>query len=232
MGLFDRLKAALGGLFSSAEDPRQATASVYQRQVDLLRKLQEALGEVSASKRQLDLQTERLKSKLPELQDQAREALINGREDVARLTLQRRRAAAVELEHLEAQTSEVAQEEQRLALAEQRLAARIEEFRTRQDVISARYTAAEAQVRINEALAGVSEELTSLGLALEQAEAKAEHMQARASAIDELMGAGVLPGAGGSSRDLLDREIAGADEMYAVEGDLEALKRQIREGPS
>ncbi len=67
-------------------------------------------------------------------------------------------------------------------------------------------------------------------LALEEAEAKAEHMQARASAIDELMGAGVLPGASGSPRDALEREFAGADDLHAVDADLEALKREIGTG--
>lgn len=149
---------------------------------------------------------------------------------MARLTLQRRRAAARELERLEDQVAEVAQEEQRLALAEQRLAAQIEAFRTRQEVISARYTAAEAQVRIQEALSGVSEELNNLGVALQQAEEKTEHMQARASAIDELMEAGALPTGAVPTGDVVDQELSATEEGRALQEELESLKREVGGG--
>ena len=230
MGLLSGIKGILRGLFSPAEDPRQGYVSIQDRQTDRLRRLRDALQAVSTSKQQLEAQTQRLRAKLPELEQQAREALVAGREDMTRLTLQRRRVAALELERLEDQVAEVAQEEQRLALAEQRLAAQIEAFRTRQEVILARYTAAEAQVRIQEALSSVSEELTSLGVALEQAEEKTEHMQARASAIDELMQSGVLPTGGIPTGDAVDQQLSSTDEAKAVEQDLEALKREVGEG--
>lgn len=224
MGLFDRMKAAIGGLLAPAEDPRQATPSVYERHVELLRKLQAALAEVSASKQQLEAQTRRMREGLLQVEDQARNALRSGREDLARLALQRRRAASLEIERLEEQVAEVSAEEARLALAEQRLAAQIEAFRTRQEVISARYTAAEAQVRISEALAGISRELSDLSAGLEQAETRTERMQARASAIDQLMAAGVLPGGSGTTP---EASFASIDEGYAVEADLEALRREL-----
>ena len=224
MGLFDRLKAAFGGLLAPAEDPRQAAPSVYERHVELLSKLRAALAEVSTSKQQLEAQTRRMREGLPGLEAQARAALRGGREDLARLALQRRRAASLEIERLESQVAEVSGEEARLALAEQRLAGQIEAFRARQEVISARYTAAEAQVRISEVLAGISRELSDLSAGLEQAETRTEHMQARASAIDELMAAGVLPGGSGPTG---EPAFASIDERYAVEADLEALRREI-----
>ena len=224
MGLFDRMKATLGGLLASAEDPRQATPSVYERHLELLGKLQAALASVSTSKQQLQAQTGRMREGLLQVENQARSALRSGREDLARLALQRRLTASREIERLEAQVAEVSAEEAHLFLAQQRLSAQIEAFHTRQEVISARYTAAEAQVRISETLAGISRELSDLSSVLEAAETRTEHMQARASAIDELMAAGVLPGGSGTTG---ETAFASIDEGYAVEADLEALRREL-----
>ena len=221
MALLPRLKARLGSLFASAEDPRAATGSVYRRRMELLRRLETVLAEVSASKTQLESQTDRMREGLPRLEEQARVALRAGREDAARLALTRRREATTELRRVEQQVADMAHEEARLALAKQRLAAQIDGLRTRQEVLAARYTAAEAQIHINEALAGVSDDLSGLGTALDQAEERTERMQARASAIDDLMHAGSL------GRETRVAEVLDPDEAAAVEGDLEALKREI-----
>jgi phage shock protein A len=223
--LLPRIRANLARLFAPAEDPRQGSSAAAERQLELLGRLQMALREVAASKAQLATQTERLAAKLPELEQLARKSLAIGQEDLARLALQRRRAATVELRRLEAQVTEVALEETRLALAEQRLAARIEELRTRHEVVTARYTAAEAQVRISEALAGVSQELADLGIALQEAEERTEAMQARASAIDDLVQAGVLAGPG-AARSPAD-EPDSADERHSIDAELEALRREV-----
>lgn len=227
MALLPRLKARLGSLFASAEDPRANSASVYQRHIELLARLEAALAEVAVSKRKLGAQTERMKSYLPQLQDQAKDALAVGREDVARLILRRRREAGAELRRIETQVMEVAREEQRLALARQRLGAQVEAFRSRQEVASARFTAAEAQVRINEALAGLSTDMADLGSALQQAESRTEHMQARATAIDDLLQAGSLaPGIATAESD--EDMMLDPDEAVAVEGEIRALKRELR----
>ena len=221
MALLPRLKARLGTLFASADDPRDAAVSVYRHQVELLERLEVVLAEVSASKSQLQSQADRMREQLPRLEQQARSALLADREDIARLALTRRREATAELRRVEGQVADVAQEEERLELARQRLGAQIERLRARQEALAARYTAAEAQVRINEALAGISQDLSGLGTALDQAEARTERMQARASAIDELMQAGSL------GHEAQDAEMLDPEEAAAVDRDLEALKREV-----
>ena len=223
------LKGGLNALMAPAEDPRQTFASAYQRQRDLLGQVQQALAAIATSKHRLQEKTVEVRAKLPSLEEQARRALIAGREDLARLALQRRRVAAAELHALEQQAREVEQEEQRLSLVEQRLATQIEAFHARREVIAARYSAAEAQVRLGEQLTGVSQELADLGLALERAEQKAERMQARASAIDHLVEAGILESPGLPAGDPLARQLDGLDAGQAIEDDLAALKRQVAE---
>ena len=183
MGLWSRIllffKIKTGAALDRAEDPRQTVDYAYGQQQALLRKVKQGLIEVATSKRQLEQQAQKLRDRVPHIEDQARRALGAGREDLARMALQRKQTAISELEGLDRQIAEVDEEERKLMLAEQQLSAHIEQFRTHRAALSARYTAAEAKVRINEALTGVSEEFAELGMAVGRAEEKVERMQVR-----------------------------------------------------
>ena len=207
------------------EDPRQTLEYAYTRQQEMLRKVKQGLIEVATSRRQIEYQARKLRERLPQLDDQAGRALAAGREDLARLALQRKQTCLAELTQLEQQAAETAEEERKLTAAEQQFALRVEAFRTRRDSLSARYTAAEAQISINESLSGVSNESTSLGSAIERAESKIERMQARASAIDALIENGALipPGCG----DPIERELSEMAAGQAVEQELAALKAKL-----
>ena len=218
------IKVWMNKLLAPAQDPRQVFADAYQRQQATLVKVRQAMANVTASKRQIEAKTVAARSKLPQMEDQARQALADGREDQARFVLRLRRVAADELEALDKQEQELQNEERVLALVEQRLAAQIETFFARQEVIAARYSTAEAHVGIQEALTGVSEELKDLGIALERAEERTEDMQARATAIDELVESGILQRHGERSGEDVLKELSAGDESAAVEDDLAALK--------
>ena len=224
------VKVWLNTLFASAEDPRQVFAAAYQRQRELLQKVRLAHAKVSASKGQLQAKTADAERKLPQLEEQARRALLAGREDSARFALQLRQVAADELHNLEEQVRAAQEEEQVLALVEQRLTAEIEAFFARQEVLAARYsTAAKPRSQINEALSGVSEEVSGLGQAMERAEQRTEDMQARVSALDQLIDMGILETPGRAASELLQLK-PGDDSSQAVEEKLEALRKELGEG--
>ena len=215
--------------------PRYAIANLmgdllqsgYERQQALLTKVQGAIVEIAATKDLLETKMNEGRVKLTQLEDQARYALKNGNENLARQTLRRRQMVVRELRTLEGQVQQVEREAQRLSLIEQRLGTQIETFHTRQAVIAARYSTAEAQVRINEAVHGVSQELSELGSELEQAEQKTERMQARADAIDHLVEEGILEVPTAPTGDSVERELAQFDVAREVEEQLAALKRQL-----
>lgn len=223
------LKVRLKDLLAPAEDPRQTFAYSYERQRDLLDKVQLALKQIRAAKQRLAAKTGEVRRKLPDLQQEARQALLLGREDRARIALERRALVALELESLESQLAEVELEEQRLSLIEGRLSGQIEAFYARQEVIAARYSAAEAQVRLQEALTGLSEELSDLGKALEQTEMKTEEMQARAYAIDQLVEAGILDRADERLLESQQDDLALLEATDTVSEQLQALKAEIAE---
>lgn len=229
MNVFTRIRtlisAKTNAALDAAEDPREAMAYGYARQQDLLRKVKLGLIEVATSRRQLDAQAKKLRDRVPELEMQAKRALESGREDLARMALQRKQTTLAELARLEKQLADVAEEERKLTLAEQQFAQRVDSFRTRREAMSAQYTAAEAQVRISEALGSVSGEAAELGMALERAEDKISRMQARATALDALLENGSLTPIGGD--DSVERELQELSASRAVDDELAAMKSQL-----
>src|SRR5439155_20279719 len=90
-------------------------------------------------------------------------------------------------------------------------------------------SAAEAQVRIGEAVSGISEEMTDVGVAIDRAENKTAQLQAKASAIDELMATGVLADStalGGPNSDI-DRELAKLPAASSVDSELARMKAEL-----
>ncbi len=233
MSLFGQMmtiiRAKISALLSGAENPEETLEYAYQRQLELLQKVRMNMVNVVASKRRLEAQLATLENQLGRLDDQARQALQAGREDLARLALERKVFAQQQIAALEAQVQDLTEQQNRLIEAEQRLRQKVEAFRTRKEIIKAQYSAAEAQARINEAITGLSEELADVGLAIERAEEKTARLKARAEAIDELMAAGALPDYL-TGRDVVDRELGQAQLQAGVEAELARLKAELQSG--
>ncbi len=214
------------------EDPRQVFNYAYEQQHVILRQVRHGLVEVATSKRQLEQQVDRLRARVPKTEGQAQQALAAGREDLAKLALQRKQTALVEIESLEEQLAGTEHEEQRLALAERQLSSRMEDFHTRKEAASARYTAAEAQVRVSEALTGISGDLADLSRALGRAEEKTRLMTARAGALDALIDSGSLGGLLLDTGDPVEKELRQLTQHQAVEQELDDLKKELNLLPS
>jgi phage shock protein A len=208
-----------------AEDPREVLDYAYSQQQQLLVSLRRGLVDVATSRQQLEQQAQRLLDSIPKLDDQARRALGAGREDLARVALERKRTATTEAESLTRQIAEVSADKDRLSAQERALQLRIEQFRTHRDVVSARYSAAEAEVRVKESLAGVSGELAELGMAVGRAEEKADRLQARARAIDSLVDIGSLPSAAGG--DYVENELLRITQGSEIDGELARIKAEL-----
>ena len=227
MGMLSRMstivKSKMNRILDSAEDPRETLDYSYEKQLEMLRNVKRGVVEMVTAKRRIQQQAATVEGNISKLESQARQALEAGREDLARLALQRKQAATVELQGLDDQIGGMEQEQEKLTVAEQRLQAKVSAFRTKKEVIKAQYTAAQAQVRIGSALSGISEEMGDISLAVERAENKTEQMKARAGAIDELAAVGVLNDFSGAQDDI-SRELEALTSSQNVEDELSALK--------
>lgn len=222
-------KAKMNKLLNRAENPAEILDYSYEKQVELLRNVKRGIVEVTTAKRRLEMQAAQIQQNVANADDQARRALAAGREDLARVVLQRKQTAQQQLAGLQQQIQGLDIQQQKLAEAEARLETKIETFRSQKEVIKAQYSAATAQVKIGEAFTGVSEEMADVGAAIERAQNKTQEMQARAGAIDELVDEGVLSDLSGSP-DKVEAELAKVGAQQNVEIELAALKQELGQG--
>jgi phage shock protein A len=209
------------------EDPRETLDYSYQQQVEMLTRVRRGVADVATSRKRVELQMNSLQKEVDRRDNQARDALSKGREDLARAALQNKAGLQGQLNDLQGQYANLQEQEEKLTLASQRLQSKVDAFRTRKETIKATYTAAEAQTRINEAFTGISEEMGDVGMAIQRAEDKTAQMQARAGAIDELMASGALDDAVGGQRDDIQSELDMMSASSDVENELSRLKGEI-----
>jgi phage shock protein A len=223
------VKAKLSKLLDRAEDPAETLDYSYEQQLQLLQNVKRGVADVVTSKKRLQLQTQKLEESLVKLDTQARQALSQGREDLARAALERKSAVQAQLQGLDQQVQQLEDQQQKLVQSERQLSAKIEAFRGQKEVIKAQYSAAEAQVRIGEAATGIGEQMADTGLAIQRAKDKTEQMQARASAVEELVAAGTLEDFT-SDKSQLDRELEAMASQGQVDSELEKMKAELGAG--
>jgi phage shock protein A len=233
-GLLERMslviKSKLNRLLDRAEDPSETLDYSYEEQLRLLQNVKRGVADVVTSKKRLQLQAEKLEQSLVKLDQQARDAVAAGREDLARQALERKALAQTQLQDLDKQIEGLEQQQQKLATSEKQLSAKIESFRSQKEVIKAQYSAAEAQVRIGEAATGIGEQMADTGLAIQRAKDKTEQMQARAGAVEELIESGTLEDFTAGDQSQLDRELAQISAGQQVDAELERIKAEVGSG--
>jgi phage shock protein A len=233
-GVMKRLSMIFGAKANKAldrmEDPRETLDYSYQKQLELLQQVRRGVADVATSRKRLELQMRQLQQQADKLENQGRQALAVGREDLAREALTRRSGVQQQLADLRTQYQALQAEEEKLTLASQRLQAKVDAFRTRKETIKATYTAAEAQTRIGEAFSGISEEMSDVGLAIQRAEDRTAQLQARAGAIDELMASGALNDPSGFAKDDITAELERMSSGPQVELELQRMKQELTGG--
>ena len=226
------IKAKISKMLDRAEDPGETLDYGYQKQVEMLQNVKKCIADVVTAKKRLQMQSGKLEQQVVKLDTQARQALAQGNEPLARTALERKTLAQTELQTLDVQVKELEQQQEQLTHNEQKLRQKIEQFRTKKEVIKAQYSAAEAQVRIGEAASGVGEEMADLGLAMQRAEDKTEQMRARAGAVEELEAAGTFDDITqlGGGEDDIDRQLKELTSGAQVDDELAKMKAELGQG--
>jgi phage shock protein A len=226
------IKAKISRMLDRAEDPGETLDYGYQKQVEMLQNVKKGIADVVTAKKRLQMQSGKLEQQVVKLDTQARQALAQGNEPLARTALERKTLAQTELQTLDTQVKELEGQQEQLTANEQKLRQKIEQFRTKKEVIKAQYSAAEAQVRIGEAATGVGEEMADLGLAMQRAEDKTEQMRARAGAVEELEAAGTFDDITqlGPGEDDIDRQLKELTSGAQVDDELAKMKAELGSG--
>jgi phage shock protein A len=234
MTLFQRahdiLAAKANKALDAAEKPDEMLDLSYEQMLDHITQVRRALVDIAAARKQIELQEQQLQHSASHLQDQAKAALAQGREDLAREALSRQSAAQGQIDGMEAQHQQLTEQEQKMEQTLAALQKRVNDFRTQKEVLKAQYTAASATSTVNEEVAGISNTLGDSGEALQRAQDKIANMQARAEATDELLQSGVLEDVGGT--DDIQKELDEASSSADVDKQLAALKAEIASAPA
>jgi len=233
MGLLSHLQNVFNmkadAALNAAENPGQVFDYSYTKQLEQLQQLRRAIADVVTNEKHIEMLEAQVEAQSNRLQAQAAQALQAGREDLARVALQRKAALATQTDAYKQQITQLSAQQAHLEQVEQQVAQRIETFRTQKEMVKAQYQAAEAQVHVTESVTGISKEMTEMNLAMQRAQDRVLNMQARAGALDTLLEQGTLGEQGllGSPDSDIDRQLQEISSAHDVDAQLAALKQQI-----
>lgn len=209
----------------TVEDPTQVMNLSYEKQLEQLQNLRRAIAQVTTEEKHIELLEQQAQAQADRLTTQAQEALRAGREDLARLALQRREALLAQVNGYKTQIEQLHAQETHLADVQSKVEARIAAFQGQKEMLSAQYSAARASVGANEAVSGLSSEMGEMNLAMQRAQEKVLHMQARADAIDTLMDKGALNVPG---EDPLAAQLQQITAEHNVDAQLAEMRQQLQ----
>ena len=235
MGLIARLKAIFAANANSAldqiEDPRASLDYSLTRLQASLRQISDSLVEVATARRTLEAQRDQAQATVAKYEEQARQAVALGRDDLATRALERKAAAQEQLNSLNSNIASVDAQVESLKASQANLRQKIELFQGKKEELKALYDSSRAQLQVREAATGISKDLADAAHAIERAEIRINQMQARVQAIDNLISAGALEDALSPQGDDIDRELTRLTRAAVVENELNQLKAGTAAAP-
>jgi phage shock protein A len=218
MSLFSRahdiLAAKANEALDSVENTDEQLDYAYQQMLDYITRVRQALVEIAAERKRLELQEPQLRQTIDQLGNQAEAARGQGREDLAAAALSRQAAARQQADEMAAQHQELTGQQQQLQQTLAQLEQRVSQFRSQKEVMKADYAVAQA------------DDYGGTGESLLRAQDQIATMQARAGATGELVQSGVLADAGGNTAEVQE-ELDEAARAADVDSQLAALKAQL-----
>ncbi len=222
----DIFQAKANRTLDKMEKPDEMLDLSYEQMLSQITKIRRALVTIAASRKQIELQEQHLQQSMDHLTEQAKAALAQGKEDLAREALSRKASAQAELDGMDPQHQQLSEEEAKLTETLQQLQKRVTAFRTQKETMKAQYAAAAASASVNEDVAGISDSFNNSGEVLQRAQDKISQLQARSGALDELLASGALEDVGGGTDDI-QRQLNELGTAGQVDSELAQLKAQM-----
>src|SRR6266436_3987520 len=108
------VKAKVSKLLDRAEDPAETLDYSYQKQVEQLQNVKKGIADVVTAKKRLQMQETSLQQSVVKLDTQARQALSSGKEDLARMALERKNVLQTDLQGLDGQIAQLQQQQEQM----------------------------------------------------------------------------------------------------------------------
>jgi phage shock protein A len=223
-------KVKMNAALDRAADPRELVDYTYVQLQELLAEVRRSMAQIAASRKRAESRASDLRRAADRLGGQAEQAVLAGRDDLARQALARRATILAQVSRLREQRDALRAEEQKMADAGRRLQEKVDAFGMRKEAIKAAYTAARAQASIAEAFAGISGDVTDAGTAAGRAEDQEADLQARASALDDLLASATPGDAAALSDEQLQARLDQISTQAEVDEDLARLRERLAAG--
>ena len=225
----DILQAKTSKLLDRLENPNETLDLSYEKMIVGLQETKLHLADVVAQQKSLERQIAAAKDEATKAESDARLALQENREDLAKAALAHKHSALEKLGSLNQAHAAVLPQAQKLIDYEKKLEARIENFRLQKEIMKTSYTAAAAQTKVSQAMAGIGSSFGAVSETLRRAQDKVEGMRAKAEAMESLTEAGVLSDPLDGRRKE-ERELDALRVGSAIDSDLEKLKAELAGG--
>ena len=219
----------MNAVLDRAADPRELVDYSYVQLQELLAEVRRGTAGIAASRERAELRVSGLQQAADRLGEQAEQAVLAGRDDLARQALARRTAILAQVSRLREQQAALRAEEQKMTDAGRRLREKIDAFGMQKETIKAAYTAARAQASIAEAFAGISGDVMDADVAARRAEDQQADLQAQASGLDDLLTPGA-PGGPGLSDEQLQAQLDQISTRAEVDEELARLRERLAAG--
>ena len=206
-----------------AEGLKDRLDETYRAQTALLRQVRRGIADLTTSRKRVELQLATIGQQSAQLDDEAKQAVAQGRDDDARAALTRKVALEQAAANLTTQRDDLVAQERKLEATASTIEQDVESFRIRKDTLAARHTAASARVEINSAASGINSTVSEVGQAMEAAERRTRELESTADAVDELVAEGIVTRPGESADAALARQFDAALGAAEVDRQLEEI---------
>jgi phage shock protein A len=221
MGIFSRLSdifvANLHALLDRAEDPERMIAQIIREMEDGLARARRYAASAIAAERHVARELERNIAEAQQWQSRARQALVAGREDLARRALRRKHEHDELILRLRAQREAAWETSEEVRTALRALEARLAEARRKQAALVARHQAAKARRELCAVAAEGIPDPATFRARFDRLEHQLLAFEDEALALGEIH----LAGSG------LEGEIGDLENERAVSQELHALKQEL-----
>ncbi|MHB1665904.1 PspA/IM30 family protein [Thiomonas sp.] len=230
MGLFSRaaeiIQAKTHAVLNGMENTDETLDLSYEKMIGALQDVKRHTADVVAERISLDQQIAACQKNMTRSEADAKLALQDNREELAKQALLAKTAEATKLASLQQAHDGIAAQEAKLADYCAKMQQRIDAFRTQKEVLKAQNSAASAQVKVTESLSGIGSTRGNAGDALQRAQDKTQAMQAKAAALDSMMASGVLSDPL-DHRSQVEKELDQLHASSSVDDDLARLKAEM-----
>lgn len=227
MGLISRLsfvvRSKLNSIVSKAEEETtdESLDYAHEQMQDQIADLRQVIRDVTTERKRLETKRDELNEQIEKDNANAREAVSEDNETLARKFLSRKKENMATLQDYAEQIDELKLKQEELEQTVEKLENRREEFGTEKELLKARGKAAEAEVNVKEVLSGSG--TNSIQDRIASVEDSIETNEARSDALDELADDGVLES---NTDDALD-ELDDLQTDAEIESELEMLRDEV-----